>query len=123
MRQMRPKIHNQTKSRRRQSRGPMNTPPAKPEKEFAVGGIRVAIWSNPRIAQDGQAFDAHRIVIERTYKDPSGNFQKADTLSTNDIPKAILALKKAFEYLTMPDRTRNEKTEPEQTAFVTPRIP
>jgi len=34
------------------------------------------------------------------YKDKTGQWQGTNRLSLNDLPKAILALQKAFEYLT-----------------------
>jgi hypothetical protein len=74
---------------------------AKPEREFRVGAVRVSIWANPRYGADGKTWTSHRIAIDRGYKDHDGNWKKTDTLETEDIPKTILALKRAYEYLTM----------------------
>jgi hypothetical protein len=41
-----------------------------------------------------------KVVIEVRYKDKTGRWKGTNSLSLNDIPKAILALQKAFEYLT-----------------------
>ena len=43
-------------------------------------------------------FDSYQITVERAYKESAGGFKSIDVLNVNDIPKAILALKKAFEY-------------------------
>ena len=73
----------------------------RPEREFRVGAVRVTVWGNPRYGADGKTWVSHRIAMDRGYKDHDGNWKKADTLETDDIPKAILALKRAYEYLTM----------------------
>jgi len=91
----------------------MNGIPAKPEKEFRVGAVRVAVWTNPRHAADGRIFNSHKIQVERTYKDVTGKFACTNSLDTNDIPKAILALKKAYEYLTIRDPTNQPSSGPQ----------
>jgi hypothetical protein len=40
-----------------------------------------------------------QVVLERTYKDRNGSYASTHSLQMNDIPKAILALTKAYEYL------------------------
>jgi len=40
-----------------------------------------------------------KVVMEVRYKDKTGQWQGTNSLSLNDLPKAILALQKAFEYL------------------------
>ncbi|HRI87965.1 MAG TPA: hypothetical protein PK869_06865 [Candidatus Hydrogenedentes bacterium] len=73
----------------------------RPEREFRVGAVRVTVWGNPRYGSDGKTWVSHRVAMDRGYKDHDGNWKKADTLETDDIPKAIMALKRAYEYLTM----------------------
>ena len=79
----------------------MNGISTRPEMEFKVGAVRASIWSNPRHTRDGQIFQSHKVIVERTYKDMHGNFKSTGGLELNDIPKAILALKKAYEWLTV----------------------
>jgi hypothetical protein len=79
----------------------MSSDYTRPEREFRVGAVRVSIWANPRHGADGTTWTSHRIAMDRGYKDHDGNWKKTDTLETDDIPKAILALKRAYEYLTM----------------------
>jgi hypothetical protein len=85
----------------------MNGISAKPEKEFKVGAVRAAVWSNLRHTSNGKMFNSHKVIVDRVYKDNHGDFKTTNSLDTNDIPKAILALKKAFEYLTLrgPEKT------------------
>ena len=58
------------------------------------------------------------------YKDMHGNFKSTSSLDTNDIPKAILALKKAYEFLTIKGH-KIEKAEFEQPQIIKaqPQIP
>ena len=37
--------------------------------------------------------------MQRNYKDKEGNFKHTTSFGANDIPKAILALSKAYDYL------------------------
>ena len=74
---------------------------AKPEMEFKAGAVRAAIWMNPHQSADGKSFTSAKVVVERIYKDESGHFKSTHRLDINDIPKAILLLKKAYEVLTL----------------------
>jgi hypothetical protein len=70
----------------------------RPEKAFKVGAVRAAIWANPRVTSAGKTFHSHKIAIERTYKDSREGFKSTTNLEVNDIPKAIIALQRAYEY-------------------------
>ena len=70
----------------------------KPETVFKVGAVRAAVFRNT-IEKNGQSIQLPKVVIEVRYKDKSGQWQGTNSLSINDLPKAILALQKAFEYL------------------------
>jgi hypothetical protein len=61
-----------------------------------VGGIDVAVWSNN---DGGKTFQT--VTLQRSYKDKEGKWAKASSFRVNDIPKAILALQKAYENLTV----------------------
>jgi len=89
----------------------MNGTSTRPEKEFRVGAVRAAIWANPRRTAGGQSFDSHRIQLERTYKDSQGNFKTTQSLEANDIPKAIVALQRSFEYILCRAEERESRTE------------
>jgi hypothetical protein len=70
----------------------------KPETVFKVGAVRASIFRNI-IQKNGQAIPLPKVVIEVRYKDKTGQWAGTNSLSINDLPKAILALQKAFEYL------------------------
>ena len=72
--------------------------PNKPEIVFKIGAVRAAVFRNI-IEKNGQSIPLPKVVIEVRYKDKTGQWQGTNSLSINDLPKAILALQKAFEYL------------------------
>ena len=72
---------------------------SKPETVFKIGAVRASVFKNI-IQKDGQTLELPKVVIEVRYKDKTGQWQGTNSLSINDIPKAILALQKAFEHLT-----------------------
>ena len=79
---------------------------SKPETVFKIGAVRASIFRNT-IEKNGQSIPLPKVVVEVRYKDKTGQWQGTNSLSLNDLPKAILALQKAFEYLM-------EHKEPEQ---------
>jgi hypothetical protein len=82
----------------------------KPETVFKVGAVRASVFRNT-IERDGQSISLPKVVIEVRYKDKTGQWNGTNSLSLNDIPKAILALQKAFEHLT-----RHKEREPGENA-------
>jgi len=72
---------------------------SKPEISFKVGAVRATVFRN-FVANNGRMVPLPKVVIEVRYKDKMGQWKGTNSLSLNDIPKAILALQKAFEYLT-----------------------
>jgi len=64
----------------------------RPLKQFKAGGVEVAVWDNEK---------GKSISMQRTYKDKNEDWKHTSSLNPSDIPKAVLALNKAYEYLTM----------------------
>lgn len=79
---------------------------AKPEITFKVGAVRASVFRNI-IEKNGRSIPLPKVVIEVRYKDKTGQWNGTNSLSLNDLPKAVLALQKAFEYLV-------EHKQPEQ---------
>jgi len=71
---------------------------SKPEKTFKIGAVRASVFRNI-IEKNGRSIPLPKVVIEVRYKDKTGQWNGTHSLSLNDLPKAILALQKAFEYL------------------------
>jgi len=71
---------------------------SKPEIVFKVGAVRASVFRNT-IEKQGKLIPLPKVVIEVRYRDKAGQWNGTNSLSLNDLPKAILALQKAFEYL------------------------
>jgi hypothetical protein len=72
--------------------------PNKPEKVFKVGAVRASIFQNT-ITHKGKQVTMPKVALEVRYRDKTGQWKGTHSLSLNDLPKAILALQQAFEYL------------------------
>ena len=71
---------------------------SKPEKVFKAGAVRASIFRNTAV-RDGKQLLFPKTVIEVRYKDKNGQWKGTNSLSLADLPKAIVALQKAYEYL------------------------
>ena len=107
----------------RTRRAKMTELQSRPEKDFRAGAVRVTVWANSRLSSEGIPFNSHKVALERTYKDSGGGFKTTGSLGLNDIPKAILALQKAYDFL-ISSPPRDEDFPPaHQESFQTPRRP
>lgn len=84
---------------------------SKPEIVFKVGAVRASVFRNI-IEKNGRSIPLPKVAIEVRYKDKTGQWKGTNSLSLNDLPKAILALQKAFEYL-MTHREPEQAENPE----------
>ena len=71
---------------------------SKPERVFKAGPVRASIFQNSAERQ-GKLVFFPKVVIEVRYRDKLGNWRGTNSLSLNDLPKAILALEQAYAYL------------------------
>lgn len=71
---------------------------SKPEKVFKMGAVRASVFRNT-IERNGRTLMLPKVVIEVRYKDKTGQWKGTNSLSVLDLPKAILALQKAYEYV------------------------
>lgn len=72
---------------------------AQPEVVFRHGTCSASVFQNEVQTNDG-AFKVRDVCFQRRYRDKGGAWQTANSLRVNDIPKAVLVLNKAYEYLT-----------------------
>ena len=94
----------------------------KPEKVFRVGAVRASIFQNT-MSRNGQEFPLPKIVIEVRYRDKDGQWKGTNSLSLNEVPKAILALQQAFEFLTVRQDPRDEPSDMQAATRAMPRGP
>ncbi len=72
---------------------------ADPEIVFRHGPCSVSVFSN-KVEKGDQTFNVRSVSFQKTYMDKDGHWQTTTNLKVNDIPKAVLVLNKAFEFLT-----------------------
>lgn len=72
-----------------------------PEKKFSTGALSATIWQNQGKSKEGQDISYKTVTFQRRYKDPNGEWQTANSLRINDLPKVSLILQKAYEYIVM----------------------
>jgi len=80
---------------------------AQPEKAFRCGACGVSIFVN-ELMKNGQPVEVKKAVFTRSYKDREGNWKDSNSLDVNDIPKAVMALLKAYDYLTDKNKAGTE---------------
>ena len=80
----------------------------KPELNVKVGSIFVAVWNNEGQKPTGETTNYKTVSFERRYVDKDNNWKSTSQLRTNDIPKAILALQKAYEHLMLAEPEKTE---------------
>ena len=78
-----------------------------PEKKFQRGACNVSIFTN-EVQKDGQIIRIPKAVFQKRYKDSKDEWQTTSSLDVNDIPRAILALSRAYDYLTGDERNGDE---------------
>ncbi len=87
----------------------------KPDKRFQAGAIEASIFEN-EIQQNGKTIKIKKVAFQKRYKSPQG-WKTTYSLDINDIPKAVLALSKAYEFLVMDLETPSflKKDHPDET--------
>ena len=72
-----------------------------PEKKFKAGAISATIWQNKGQNKQGEEIGYQTISLERNYMDKEGKWQGTNSLRVNDLPKAMIVVQKAYEYLVL----------------------
>ena len=80
-----------------------------PEKRFQRGGCSVSVFAN-EVEKDGRKFSIRKAVFQKRYKDTKGEWRTTQSLDVNDIPKAVLALIDAYDYLTSGEQDQDGGT-------------
>lgn len=65
-----------------------------------VGGVSATVFNNMKTI-NGSDVNIQTISLQRSYKDAQGEWKHTTNLGVNDIPKAKLALSKAYEYVVL----------------------
>ena len=80
-----------------------------PVKSFRSGAINVSIWENETINAEGMPTSYKTVSFERRYKDKNGEWKSTSSLRANDLPRAVLILQKAYEYMVLTESGEEEQ--------------
>ena len=72
-----------------------------PVKKFKAGAVSASVWKNQITRKDGNEGTISSVSLQRAYKDKDEKWQHTGSLRIMDLPKAVLLLNKAYEYLSM----------------------
>jgi len=82
-----------------------------PETKFSTGAISATVWKNKGISKrTGEEVEFNTVTLQRRYTDKQGNWQTSNSLRINDLPRAVLVLQKAYEYLVLKKQDNSEKS-------------
>ena len=73
-----------------------------------MGAVRASIFRNIT-ERGGQQIPIAKVIIEVRYKDKSGEWKGTNSLSLNEVPKAITALEEAYRYLLQHNPAEDNK--------------
>ena len=79
----------------------------KPEKKFTTGLIEATVWKNKAANKEGEELEFRSISFAKNYKDSENIWKTTNSLNITDVPKAMVVLSKAYEYLIL----KGEKAE------------
>ncbi|MBI2550528.1 hypothetical protein HYV83_05115 [Candidatus Woesearchaeota archaeon] len=71
--------------------------PNLPDKKFKAGGLTATVWKG--ISPKGTTY--FNVQLGRSYKDKDNNWKNTSSLRENDVPKAMVLLQKAYEYVIL----------------------
>ena len=95
-----------------------------PEARFRVGRIRVTVWPDPLARVRDDPIEGMTITIDSQDPDGHGITEYTSVLEAQDSGRAILALKKAHDYLQLRRRHAKPAAEFVEAATLLPaRIP
>lgn len=72
-----------------------------PEKKFKAGAVVATIWKNQVNTKKGEAAEFFSLSLDRRYKDKNDEWKSTNSLRNSDIPKAMLVLSKAYEFMQL----------------------
>ena len=73
-----------------------------PEKKFRAGTVSATVWKNK--SQEGNEFSS--VSFEKGYKNKAGEWKATHLLGVSDLPKAMVVLGKAYEFLALKESTK-----------------
>ena len=71
--------------------------PNLPDKKFKAGGVTATVWKG--ISPKGNTY--FNVQLGRSYKDKDNNWKTTSSFRESDVPKAMVLLQKAYEYVIL----------------------
>lgn len=82
-----------------------------PEKRFSTGVVSATVWKNQGKTKAGEETSYNTISLQRRYRDKNDEWQSTNSFRINDLPKAMLVLNKAYEYLVLREQAEGPADE------------
>ncbi len=76
-----------------------------PVKKFRAGAVSATIWENQGHNDKGESVTFKNVSFERSYKNSDGEWQTTNALRMSDLPRAVLVLNKAYEFMAIRSET------------------
>ena len=81
---------------------------SQPEITFRHGPCSASVFVN-QYERGEESFTVRNVVFQRRYQDKNGHWKTTSSLRVNDIPKAVLTLQRAYEFLTSNNQQDEEE--------------
>ena len=89
-----------------------------PEKKFSTGVVSATVWKNQGKTKSGEETSYNTISLQRRYRDKNDEWQSTNSFRISDLPKAVLVLNKAYEYLVLREQAEELADEEESMIVV-----
>ena len=83
---------------------------SQPEIVFKHGSCQAAVFTK-EMTRDGRAFQVRSVSFQKRFRDKNGDWQTSSYLNIDEIPKAVLCLQKAYDFMTAGNSRNGEKEE------------
>lgn len=70
-----------------------------PVGRFINGNVQASLWSDKRQDREGNIQDYWTIILDKAYRDASGNWKYGRTLGARDLTHAIFVLQQVNNYI------------------------
>ena len=70
-----------------------------PARRFRFGQVQASVWYDKRQDSQGAIQDYWTVILDRSYRDESGNRKYGKTLGVRDLTDAIFVLQKASGFI------------------------
>jgi hypothetical protein len=89
----------------------------KPIKQFRSGGVKAAVWENQFIDKEGEKKEFRNVTLTRSYK-KGDSWENSHSFGIRDLPKAVLVLQKAYEFLALQEQLKPDGVENENDNII-----